>query len=105
MKAITACLLISSLSAEAQEAKKMISFDLEQVAVTHHEPLLKQTGEDNEIVSELPSEYKEMEQSGFRYQAPIYFGSGKNKAMMAFDTGSSYTTVTSDLCPKTNCES
>ena len=39
--------------------------------------------------------------SGIRYQAPIYLGSGKNKAMVAFETGSSYTTVTSDLC--SNC--
>ena len=36
MKAITACLLVSSLKAQTQEAKKMITFDLEQVAVEHH---------------------------------------------------------------------
>ena len=45
-----------------------------------------------------PSETFELNRYGYRYQAPIYFGAKKDKAIMSFDTGTSYTTVTSDIC-------
>ena len=59
----------------------------------------------NEIQIEERTDVLELRQTGFRYIAPIYFGSSKSKADMAFDTGSSYTVVTSDICPTNNCSS
>ena len=89
--AMAAILAVSSL------ASKSLKFDLERVPFEH--PLLTAGSE----VYSLPSASLQLKKSGYRYQAPVYFGSAKNPAIMSFDTGSSYTTVTSDLC--TNCSS
>ena len=52
---------------------------------------------------EVKSTLSDLKRSGYRYQAPMYFGTGKNKGSISFDTGSSYTIVTSDICA--NCHS
>lgn len=69
------------------------------------EPHLLRNGHGEVIVGRGPDDIEdikstmiELKRSGFRYQAPMYFGTGKNKGRMAFDTGSSYTIVTSDIC-------
>ena len=51
-------------------------------------------------VEEIKSTVSELKRTGYRYQAPMYFGTGKNKGRISFDTGSSYTVVTSDICAK-----
>ena len=61
------------------------------------------SSDDEEVVVDpTPSQIFDAKKAGYRYQAPIYFGANKNKALMSFDTSTSYTTVTSDLC--SNCE-
>ena len=60
------------------------------------------SSDDEEVVDPTPTQIFDAKKTGYRYQAPIYFGANKNKAMMSFDTSTSYTTVTSDIC--TNCE-
>ena len=63
----------------------------------HGEPIVGRGPDD---VEEIKSTVLELNRGGYRYQAPMYFGTGKNKARMAFDTGSSYTVVTSDICQR-----
>ena len=72
---------------------QMISIDLERIP--------KQIQPD--IDAYHPSGYIDVSQTGWTYQAPAFFGSGKNEAKMTFDMGSSYTTVTADTC--SNCNS
>lgn len=76
--------------------------DLERVAHDNSQSNSKRVRAEADDVDITPSQIFDVKQYGYRYQAPIYFGQSKAKAMMAFDTGTSYTTVTSEMC--SNCE-
>lgn len=52
---------------------------------------------------EVPAQLLSVAKQGNKYVAPLYMGSSKQRALVAFDTGSPYVTVTSDIC--SNCES
>ena len=92
---------------------KMINIELERVPsheTTHIKPHLLKNGHGEHILQRGPDDNEEdrsttieLKRSAFRYQAPMYFGTSRNKGMMAFDTGSPFTTVTSDICA--NCHS
>lgn len=107
--------LVSTISLASEEtAFKSLKFDLEQVPINirtiENHLRLKQDdfeeGDPVEVEDDGPkSSTVELVKEDFRYQAPMYFGTAKNKAMMSFDTGSSYTVVTSDICPTSDCAS
>ena len=92
---------------------KALEFELERVPIDKPAIFMQHQlrADEDELADSRPaeeatsSEFKshtvELTQAGFRYQAPIYFGTGHNKGMMSFDTGTDYTTVTSDIC--SNC--
>ena len=88
---------------KAETTNGMISFELERQRINKKQ--LKEGPNDAEVdnADETSDTMINLNQSGWRYQAPMFFGSDKNPAMMSFHTGSSYTAVTSDIC--SNCSS
>ena len=121
--AIGMIFLLATMTTAEQISKKMLHLELEMVPTTKlvdYHLTLQQNDDSQEADSDIqpdsddeseseekfdgktPSQVLRTEKSGYRYQAPIFFGANKDRAMMAFDTSSSFTTVTSDIC--SNCK-
>ena len=128
---LLASYLLAAENLRQTQAAKMLHLELEMVEVDDHEITnfeqlhttnnmrLKASDDDSDIEDDdrnsdsedeadfddqisPPSEVFRATKSGYRYQAPIFFGANKDKAVMSFDTSTSFTTVTSDIC--SNCK-
>ena len=83
----------------------MLHLELDQVLLEQdsNDDIANSENENNDLEKASPSQVLRASKNGYKYQAAIFFGANKDKAIMSFDTSTSFTTVTSTAC--SNCKS